>query len=82
MLRYRADVTVVMQILSNGDRSESDEMSDDDVAERYVVFVAAAEHKDTDARCHSTCCVANNTEIALKHLSETWIKIIDRRSFK
>lgn len=52
MLRYRADVTVVVQIPSNGDRSESDEMFDDGVAERYVVFVAAAEHKDTDARCH------------------------------
>ena len=72
-LKYQADVIVVIQILSNGDRfdCESDETFDDVVAEVYVVSVVAAGHKDTDAHCHSTYCVANNTEIALRHSSET-----------
>lgn len=70
MPRYRVDVTVVKQSPLNDDYSESDVMSDD-VAEEYVVFVVAVEHKDIDVRFHLICCVANNMEIALKHLSET-----------
>lgn len=63
-------VTVVMQIPSNDDHSEGDEMSDDVAVEGYVVSVVVAGHKGTDTHCHLTCCVANNTEIALKHSSE------------
>lgn len=68
MPRYRVDVTVVKQSPLNDDYSENDVMSDD-VAEGYVVFVVAVEHKDIDVRFHLIYCVANNMEIALKHLS-------------
>lgn len=68
MPRYRVDVTVAKQSPLNDDYSESDVMSGD-VAEGYV-FVVAVEHKDIDVRFHLIYYVANNTEIALKHLSE------------
>lgn len=72
MRMYRADAPVSTLTPSSDGHFASDETFDDAAAvEAHAVFVAVDAHRDNDARYRSTCCVASNTAIGLRHSSET-----------